>query len=509
MNKVKYIALFLALLLFSKLMADGSMSSSAAILERMNNAVDSFAVEGEINNKNIAGLVNELHVQNKQLKPVARHEFETLQQLTEQTAAYMVKLSKMVQEESAFSPEFLELYKTNFSLIIESQKNMQSTFDAFGFDARLENMLPFIQSRMALNHAKISLLDMTADIYPTIRTADEDSIYRATTLYMLDQFDYKKLEKDPEINKDHAIIILHKLVDTIDLLQTQYTAHADTSAAKSNYITHVQKVHQQFRERLTDALEKHAKLYASDPESKGIDFGKRQLAFEKMYPLYNAAAYFQMGVNQSDYRKKIEHFGDAIRLKADFLEAYVNRGISYDALQEYDKALDDYNHVLYNDPLNQAAWYHRGMTHLNLQKYEQAIYDFERVLSLDPQDKAAILNLGAAYQNWNEHERAITYYNRALALDGTFATALRNRASLYRLQKEYDKAIADYDKVTQLSPNDATAYYNMGIIYYEQRDWQNVIEVWEKALAIEPDHARILQYLPIAKNELKQRGGAN
>lgn len=59
------------------------------------------------------------------------------------------------------------------------------------------------------------------------------------------------------------------------------------------------------------------------------------------------------------------------------------RGISYDKLGLWEKAIADFSTVLRLDPNNVNAFFNRGSAHDSLGQYEEAVADYSRALDLD------------------------------------------------------------------------------------------------------------------------------
>ncbi|MBT9438251.1 MAG: tetratricopeptide repeat protein, partial [Desulfobacterales bacterium] len=73
------------------------------------------------------------------------------------------------------------------------------------------------------------------------------------------------------------------------------------------------------------------------------------------------------------------------------------------------------------------AYYNRGVAYAFLNQYERAIEDYNKAIALDPNNAEAYNNRGVAYAFLNQYERAIADYNKAIALDPNFAMAYDNR----------------------------------------------------------------------------------
>ena len=69
----------------------------------------------------------------------------------------------------------------------------------------------------------------------------------------------------------------------------------------------------------------------------------------------------------------------------------------------------------------------RGLSYLNLEQYERAIVDFDRAIALDPSFAPAYTNKGNALSHYGRFEEGIDNYTESLKLDGNSVCALTNR----------------------------------------------------------------------------------
>ena len=106
------------------------------------------------------------------------------------------------------------------------------------------------------------------------------------------------------------------------------------------------------------------------------------------------------GKKFSDPKKAIEYLNNAIKLQPNYTNAYISRGLAYDELGDYQRALEDYNQVLLPttnlDSLTKS-YDKRGVTYANLGKYNLAIDDFNKAISLKPDYADAYNNRGIVY----------------------------------------------------------------------------------------------------------------
>ncbi|HEV3076228.1 MAG TPA: tetratricopeptide repeat protein [Thermoanaerobaculia bacterium] len=70
-------------------------------------------------------------------------------------------------------------------------------------------------------------------------------------------------------------------------------------------------------------------------------------------------------------------------------ERLINVGIKYYNTKQIDKALEEFNRVIADNPDLAEAYYYRGLVYLNKGKVPEAKADFQKLLALDPKNKFA------------------------------------------------------------------------------------------------------------------------
>ena len=76
----------------------------------------------------------------------------------------------------------------------------------------------------------------------------------------------------------------------------------------------------------------------------------------------------------------IEHYGEAISLNPELVDAYNNRGLAYKSLGKYEVAIEDYNIAQQLHP-NAILFHNRGCAYSALGEYELAVHDFDKSLA--------------------------------------------------------------------------------------------------------------------------------
>jgi tetratricopeptide (TPR) repeat protein len=90
---------------------------------------------------------------------------------------------------------------------------------------------------------------------------------------------------------------------------------------------------------------------------------------------HRAIAYGHMGERD----KAIRDFGQAIRLKPDYAEAYFMRGLGYSLDHAYGKAVADFGHALQVEPRNTIYLLSRAEAYLAMGRLEKALVDYDQI----------------------------------------------------------------------------------------------------------------------------------
>ena len=186
--------------------------------------------------------------------------------------------------------------------------------------------------------------------------------------------------------------------------------------------------------------------------------------------------------------------------------AYFLRGNAYQAKQDYEHAIADYDESLRLAPGIAVVVKHRGVAYARKGDYDHSIEDLEQVLQLkdnDPQVTEVLVivynNRGLGYGKNSDYERAILDFSKALALNPDFIEAISNRGAYEAKKGDYDHAIADFEHTLQVSANDSRAIESLVILYNarakrfaEVGDYSRAIEDSSKALKLRPNDPGVL-----------------
>ncbi|MTJ53454.1 serine protease [Anabaena sp. UHCC 0253] len=196
------------------------------------------------------------------------------------------------------------------------------------------------------------------------------------------------------------------------------------------------------------------------------------LMLERLKEYQNALSTLSVGIEEAKTEKK-----------ENFL-LYALRGQIFLQLQQYDKAINDYNQSIDIYPQNTNAYNSRGIAYSKQGKTDLAIDDYTQAITIDPQFVEAYTNRGATYNQQGKIDLAIADFTDAIAIEPIFAKAYYNRGVVYLEQEKVDLAIDDYTQAITIDPQFIEAYYNRGVAYEKQGKTDLAIADYTQAITI-------------------------
>jgi tetratricopeptide (TPR) repeat protein len=157
-----------------------------------------------------------------------------------------------------------------------------------------------------------------------------------------------------------------------------------------------------------------------------------------------------------DYGKAIEQFQKALEIDEDYSEAATNLGNTYANMKQYDKAIESYKKAVSNPQYKNAAMAlnNLGMVYYRLLKFDEALSAFKEALKRYSDFQAPYYGLALSYNAKGHYGDAAVAIKRAIELDplykGNFDQAIADlRNQKLRARDEQEQDIADYLEIIQ------------------------------------------------------------
>jgi tetratricopeptide (TPR) repeat protein len=189
------------------------------------------------------------------------------------------------------------------------------------------------------------------------------------------------------------------------------------------------------------------------------------------------------------FEEALEDFNRAIAADPTDPEVYSARGGTYSSLGRFDEALADFTRAMELDPTFAPPYYNRGNLYIRMQWLDEALNDYTRAIELGPADVPFYVNRGSTYQMLERYSEALADYARAIDIDPGHANTYYNRGHLYEKQGSIDAALADYSRAIELDPIDYKAYNNRGDLYARLEQYQAALTDYIRAIECEPARA--------------------
>jgi protein O-GlcNAc transferase len=143
----------------------------------------------------------------------------------------------------------------------------------------------------------------------------------------------------------------------------------------------------------------------------------------------------------AQYQPAIALFDRAIAIRPDFAAAYVNRGNSLYALQQFDAAIQSHRDALRLSPGLNSALVNLASALQASGRIDEAVATLEQALAADPDSPQTWNNIGNLYKEQGRLQDAIDAYTRALRIDPMMQQALSNRLAAQKLDVQRTPAM--------------------------------------------------------------------
>lgn len=226
----------------------------------------------------------------------------------------------------------------------------------------------------------------------------------------------------------------------------------------------------------------YAYLVLQELENAKSDFAQAAKLNEELHN-----PYFEMGAiaeRQDSIEAASKYYGMAIERFATEEKYHYQRGLQFFKLEEYEKALNDFNGAISLNKSFADALNDRGSTHKMLNNLDQAIMDYKAATLHNQQFAAAYANLGTAYREKEDYINAISSYAKALKIESKNHVVLNNRGYAYLLNDNLDEAIKDFESALQLKKDYSLALNNLSAAYIKKEDYKKAEEFATKAIAM-------------------------
>lgn len=211
--------------------------------------------------------------------------------------------------------------------------------------------------------------------------------------------------------------------------------------------------------------------------------------------------------HQQDLKGAIAKLEQAIAVSGGDAMLYTKLAGIYSEIDEYDKALENYNKVININPDDAFIYISIGSIYESQGKYKEAKESYNKALDLFPEYKYNYFNLGNVNYQLKNYKEAIKDYNSFLETYSGHLEARENLAASYLAIKDYSNSEAQYKIIYDKNPDSFKHYYEYGISLLNNNDSEKAVKFLEKAIEIDTEnysaHLGLAQaYQDLGKNDM-------
>ncbi|WP_449416262.1 tetratricopeptide repeat protein [Phormidium nigroviride] len=191
---------------------------------------------------------------------------------------------------------------------------------------------------------------------------------------------------------------------------------------------------------------------------------------------------------QGNFREAIASCQLALKIRPDFIQAYVTLGNALQGQGKMDAAIRAYEQALDFEPNYAEVRANIGSMYFKMGHLEKAIVYYQQAIALKPDLAGVYWNLGKVFQKQGKSEEAIAYFQKTSDINPHVVGAdfHFNLANTLLTEGKRDEAIQSYQRAIAVKPDWAEAYANIGSARMQQGNLEEAIQYYRKAIAIKP-----------------------
>lgn len=215
-------------------------------------------------------------------------------------------------------------------------------------------------------------------------------------------------------------------------------------------------------------------------------------ADESSETISNSDVYFRRGVMHQrlgNSYSAIAAYDECLELNPSFVDALCNRATVYLQLENFKKALVDYEQAINLQPTDDTlAQLYNGYGHAlrAFKRYEDSIEALTYGLELPSSVKHHLfVNRAITYIGLSEYVLAINDCIEAISINADYHLAYVNLGVAHQRSGNFEEAIRNYDAAINLDSQDYVPLVNLGYIYLHLERLESAIDSFDKALVLD------------------------
>lgn len=186
-------------------------------------------------------------------------------------------------------------------------------------------------------------------------------------------------------------------------------------------------------------------------------------------------------------QQQVEIYQKLVEMYPGDERAHMLLGGTYFLLQEWEKAIVQYNQAIAIDPKFSPPYNQMGYAYRFLEEFDDAEKAFKKYIELIPEDPNPYDSYAELLMKIGRYDESIAQYRKAISQDRYFVNAYLGIASNYNFKGDYNAARKELQSLLGAARNDGerrTALLAAAISYAAQKDWTNTLAEQQKAFDI-------------------------
>lgn len=174
---------------------------------------------------------------------------------------------------------------------------------------------------------------------------------------------------------------------------------------------------------------------------------------------------------------------------------------------DFKGAAEEFTNALKLSPRKGSLYLQRGLAFLELDDFESSLKDLDKAEEMDKQNKLAIhLCKGKAYLGLNRYDEALSEFDSAVSMDPRSPLAYIGRAEAHLVMGADDKSLGDLEVALRLDPDQPHAYFLRAIYFKRQHKKEQAIKDLKKAVELDKSYLSCHEKVPKAGTKRVETG---
>jgi tetratricopeptide (TPR) repeat protein len=186
------------------------------------------------------------------------------------------------------------------------------------------------------------------------------------------------------------------------------------------------------------------------------------------------------------HKESIPKYLQAIMKDRTNADAYLGLGLSYKALENYEKAIVYLLKSLEHDT-RYSTLLELGMCRYAIGEYADALKDFISAIKLEPENYDAQIWLAMTHEELHEYNMAFLIYDNIIEKNPSYLNAYINKGTLEMSIDRYQDATGTFSQVLKLNPDFYKAYFGIALCFDKLGKYRDAKRYYTKFLTVKPN----------------------